>query len=41
MDQIAGDLYGTVKDSQELRVKLEKHSEIQCGTELLYVDIYV
>ncbi len=37
MDQIASDLYGVVKDSQRLRVKLSQQSEIQCGTELLYV----
>jgi len=37
MDKISADLYAVVKESQELRFKLETESEMQCGTELLYL----
>ena len=37
MDKISSDIYDIVKRSQELRVKLDAQSEMQCGTELLYL----
>lgn len=37
MDKISSDLYEVVKRSQELRFKLNLESEMQCGTELLYL----